>query len=526
VTESDLFVGGRVFTGRGYEEALLIEDGEVLVAGSEREARGAASAGTRVHPLAGGLVLPGLIDAHFHVASVTRVREGLDLGAVRELEGLAGLVREWAATHPGPVVGRGWDPERSASHAWPNAHALDRVVPDRPLAIVHASGHAMIVNTVLLEQAGFDARTPDPPGGRFGRKPDGSPDGRLYESAIPLLESKVAYQETPDPAALRRTLQWAAEFGLTTIGAMSVVPEEALGLRELAASRTLPGRVRIYLLARRWQEYYRKPAGPQGPPGRFAVLGVKEFTDGAFGPHTAWLSEPYADDPSTSGLPVAGEEELRPLFEEIAKRRLVPALHAIGDRAVAYALGMLDTFPILPGPTPRIEHAALTPPELIEILSRARPTLVVQPGFNWSDAWLGARLGPERVRWAYAFRTLTERGLALVGSSDAPYDPADPWRGLYAAIRRTAPDGRSANPEPREALAPERAVALYTANAGPAFGEPNLGILEPGSPADLVVVGAPTLAQAIEAGSAAVRATWVAGKVVAHGPGSSEAQRV
>jgi len=526
VSESELFVGGRVFTGRGYAEALLVEDGEVLVAGSEREARNVAAVGTRVHALAGGTVLPGLIDAHFHVADVTRAREGLDLGGVHRLEELEDALRNWAAAHPGLVVGRGWDPERSASRAWPTRRDLDRAVPDRPAAVVHASGHAMIVNSVLLETAGLERGTADPTGGRLGRDADGTPDGRLYEAAIGLLEARVPFRDPVDPAGLRRTLEWAAGFGLTTLGAMSAMPEEALALRDLAATGTMPGRVRVYLHARRWEEFFRAPPGPHGPPGRFAVLGVKEYMDGAFGPHTAWLSEPYTDEPSTVGVPVAGEETLRPLFESLARRRLVPALHAIGDRAIGTALGMLDTFPIRPGATPRIEHAALTPPDLIDILARARPTLVVQPGFNWSDHWLAARLGPDRLRWAYAFRTLIERGLPLVGSSDAPYDPVDPWRGLFAAVRRIDRDGRSANPAPEEALTAEQAVTMYTANAGTAFGEPNLGILEPGSPADFVVTDRPSLLAAISFGNAAVRETWVAGVRVARGVAAPAGQTV
>jgi predicted amidohydrolase YtcJ len=523
VTESDLFVGGRVFTGLSYAEALLVEDGEVLVAGTEREARQVAAVGTRIHSLAGGMVLPGLIDAHFHVAEVTRVREGLDLSSVRSLDELAATLARWASDHPGVVVGRGWDPERSAHRTWPNRTDLDRAVPDRPTVVVHASGHAIVVSSQVLATAGFGRSTEDPPGGRFGREADGTPDGRVYETAVGLLESRVRFRDVPDAAALRRTLDWATGFGLTTIGAMNASPEEALALRELGATGRLPGRVRVYLRHRGWEEYFRASKGPGAPPSRFAVLGVKEFTDGAFGPRTAWLSEPYADDPTTSGITATEEETLRPLFEAIAKRGLVPALHAIGDRAIAYALGMLDIFPRKPGPSPRIEHAALTPPDLVEMLARARPVLVVQPGFNWSDHWLTARLGPDRVRWAYAFRTLASRGLALVGSSDAPYDPVDPWRGLLAAVRRTDPEGRSANPTPEEALSGEEAVAMYTANAGTAFGEPNLGILEPGSPADLVVVDRPDLSRAIATGRGAVRETWVAGRLVARSSRSAPA---
>jgi predicted amidohydrolase YtcJ len=513
VTEATIFVGGRVFTGQRYVPALLVENGEVLLAGTEREVRREAPTGAEVVDLGGTLVAPGLIDAHVHVAEVTRQREGLSLAGIGSMPALAEAVRAWSSTHPtGTVIARGWDPERFVGHAWPTRAELDGLLADRPLGIVHVSGHALVVNSVALAVAGISADTADPPGGRFGRAPSGAPDGRVFESAVGLLDSRLPAPEPLAPEALRRTLEGAAEFGLTTLGAMSVGPEEAVGLRRLAADGDLPVRLRIYLRARGVAGYYRDPGGPSGPPGWFSVVGLKAFTDGAFGPRTAWLSAPYSDEPSSSGMPAATDAELGEVLATARARHLVPALHAIGDRAVARALSLLADHPLPYGHRARIEHAALTPPALWPALGEVRPALVVQPGFVWSDAWLADRLGPARVRWAYAFRTLLDRGHLIAGSSDAPYDPMDPWRGLRAAMRRTDPDGRSANPEPTEALGAEDAVRLYTTNAGAALGSPGLGGLEPGAPANLVRLGAPTLEAAIALGARSVRETWAAGR--------------
>ncbi len=512
MTDATLFVGGRIFTGRRYCSALLIEDGEVLVAGSEAEARRAAPSGTDVCALDGDLVIPGLIDAHFHVAEATRVRDGLTVGGAASLEAIAASVGQWAAAHPtGTLVARGFDPERLPSAAWPTRQDLDEMSRDRPLVLIHASGHVWLVNSVALSMAGIDRGTPDPSGGKFGRDPDGVPDGRVYEGAIPSLGSRLPPPDRIEPEALLRTLEEARTFGLTTIGAMNADPEETVELRELAADGRLPTRLRVYLRGRRWEEYFRDPGGPSGPPDRFEVIGVKAFVDGAFGPRTAWLTTPYADDPTTAGMAAASDEELRTLFEAARRRALVPAIHAIGDRAISHALGLLRDSPLPHGRRYRIEHAALTPPELWAALGEVRPALVVQPGFVWSDAWLGLRLGPARQRWAYAFRTLIEHGHLLVGSSDAPYDPIDPWRGLRAAVHRTDPGGGSANPSTEETLGVEDAIRLYTGNAGLAFGEPTLGWLEAGSPGDLVRLAAPSLDAAISAGSTVVRGTWLAG---------------
>ncbi len=509
MTDATLFVGGRVFTGHRYAEALLVEAGRVAAVGSETEVRRAAPTGADRRELAGALLLPGLVDAHLHVADLTRMREGLDLGTVGSIEELGAALTEWSGTHPGEsILGRGWDPERTSDHRWPTRDDLDRAVADRPVFVQHVSGHVGVANSAALERAGVSRSTPDPPGGRWGRDAAGEPDGRAFETAVRALAGRADDLHLPSPEALARTGTWALSVGLTTIGAMSVAPEEAAALAELSRAGRFGLRVRAYLHESRWDE--RRP-----PPSteRFRVVGVKAFTDGAFGPRTAWLDAPYADDPTNSGMSVASDERLVALVDAAAAAGLGIALHAIGDRAVAQALRVLERGARVEGRRPRIEHAALTPPELHPALARVRPALVVQPGFLWSDRWLGARLGEGRARWAYAFRSLLDQGHLLAGSSDAPYDPADPWRGLAAAMDRQGPDGASANPVPEERLSPEVALGIYTAGAARSLGEPELGALAPGAPADLLVVAAPTLTGAVARGAASVRETWVGGRL-------------
>ncbi len=519
MTEVTLFEGGRIFTGLRYAESLLVEDGRVVAVGTSDEVRRSAPTGAEHRPLDGRLVIPGLIDAHLHLPDLTRQREGLDLGHISSIDELVTVVREWASGHPGRgITARGWDPERSANRAWPSRHDLDRAERERPVVVVHASGHAGIANTAALERAGVRPGTADPPGGRIGRDPDGRPDGRLFESALAEFVGRPDDLQLPDAAALGRTVRWCAALGLTTLGAMSVAPEEAATYRAMEAAGTLPLRVRAYLHARRWRAGDRPSFDAADRGRRFAIVGVKTFADGAFGTRTAWLSAPYSDDPGNSGMPVVEEEELAAIAHAAGEQGLAPAIHAIGDRAVDAAAAALER-PRADAPAPgRIEHAALTPPATWPALDRVRPVLVVQPGFVWSDHWLRARLGPERVRWAYAFRTLLGRGLVVAGSSDAPYDPVDPWRGIRAAVERADPAGRSANPTAQEALTFERAVQLYTANGGVALGEPGLGTLEAGAPADLVVTTVPTLDAAVHAGATSVGETWAAGRRLTTGP--------
>jgi len=160
--------------------------------------------------------------------------------------------------------------------------------------------------------------------------------------------------------------------------------------------------------------------------------------------------------------------------------------------------------------TPRIEHASLTPPDLWPSLEKARPFLVVEPHFVETDRWLIRRLGPERARWTYAFRSLTDRGFALGGASDAPVEPLDPWTGLRAATFR-APRSEFGRWTASERLAPIEAVQLYTRNAGATLAEPGLGQLSAGAHADFVITSVPSLDAALAADRPLVTETWVGG---------------
>jgi predicted amidohydrolase YtcJ len=511
MSDAVLFTEGRIWTGRRYVSDLLVEGGLVVAAGRADEVRRSRPGGTEDRRLAGRVVLPGLVDAHLHLAELTRVREGLDLHGVESMDRLLERVARWAETHPtGPLVGRGWDQERMGG-AMPTRHDLERIGTGRPVVLYHASGHMAVLSRAALEAAGYVPGSSVPPGGRLGRGPDGEWDGRVYERALAPVNALIHDADVPGPEALARTLQSLGRLGLTSVCTLSTDPVEWRALRGLTERIRLPIRVRAYVLATLLDRFSPRDLGHPDPAERLGVAGTKSFLDGAFGPRTAWLSAPYADRAGEVGESTLAGADLDRALERTVELGLVPALHAIGDRAVAEAVRALGACRRAKGATARIEHLGLVPPPLLGPLADVRPTLVVQPGFVWSDGWLHERLGAERVRWAYPFRTLQERGLTLVGSSDAPYDPPDPWRGLAAAVHRTGPDGRSANPDPGEALSPEAAVDLYTGSAGRGLGEPRWGSLEPGAPADLVVVHAPDLARALAVGSDGVDETWAEG---------------
>lgn len=507
MTGATLLVGGRIYTGRRYAEALLVQDDRVVAVGPEEAVRRSVPSGTDRLDLVGRLVVPGLADAHLHLGMMTRARAGADVTDVRSIPELGRRLALWAETHPRvPVVGGGLTLETLAERRWPTAQELDGAVPDRPVVVFHASGHAAVANTRALDAASAS-------GGTI-RQGGGSP-GVLVEQQLEALWPLVTEALPLTPVGIEEVVRELTGLGITAVGTMNSGPEELSVLRELDGAGRLPIRVRAYPpLALALERGLR---GERRDRGAFAVVGVKVFLDGAFGPRTASLSEPYADDPGTRGVEREDDARLREALAIAHRQELTPALHAIGDRAVARATGLLSELSREGGPA-RIEHASLTPPPVLEHLRTLGARLVVQPGFVLSDVWLAARLGPARTRWAYAFRMLSDLGVLLGGSSDAPYDPPDPWRGMRAAVHRGDELGRSANPWPEQALTEPEALALYATGAHRALGDERSGSLEVGSSADLVILSVPRLGEAIRAGVDAVEATWVGGTPVYRRP--------
>ncbi len=516
MADARLFVDGRIFTGRRYVEALLIDGGRVVAAGDRAAVGRDAPTGTERVSLDGHLLLPGLLDLHLHLSEVVRTRAGLSLDGVRSHRELMRRISDGARERTSPVlVGRGILPEGFPDRARVDRRDLDAIVPDRPVVLYHASGHTAVVNGAALEWlASRGISLPEP----VERLPDGRESGVLYEEAVRILGPLVAGAFPVRSQELASLLREAASLGLTTVGAMNAHAEELTALGRARDTGELAIRVRGYVQLNASPLPHGTPATDAGAE-RFRIVGVKAFADGAFGPRTAALAEPYDDDPGEHGRLVGDDDAVIGRLTEAAERGLASAVHAIGDRAVLRAARWISRLPPLPGARHRIEHASLAPPETWPALTEVRPALVVQPGFLASDTWLRARLGPERARWAYPFRSLVDRGFLLASSSDAPYDPIDPWRGVRSAVQRRDELGRSANPAVDEALPPETAVALATVHAGEVLGEPDLGTLEPGSHADLLEVDGPDVSHAVLQGSPGVVATWCAGVEAYRRPG-------
>jgi hypothetical protein len=505
--EDRALIEGCVFTGERYQDALLVEDGRVVSVGSREQVLRDKGTGSVIVHLRGRLVIPGLIDAHMHLGETTLLQEGVDLRAVRTIPEIRERTKAWMVRHPrGPVLGWGWDQENLEETRYPTRDDLEGISTDRPIILRRVCGHAAVLNSAALDALEIGSNPKDPPGGIYGRDAHGRLTGLLFDNALVALSPFSLDALKTNPERIRRTLDYAASTGLTTLVPVESAADEIRISMELANEEPLSARLRFYIDLRDLEEApsFLKERGRDD----WRLVGMKAETDGSLGAHTAWLFDGYADE-TTTGIPLWRDDELAEGLERSRELKLQAALHAIGDRATDRVLRLLETHP--PSSRPRIEHASVTPPSLFARLDRVRPFLVVQPHFVVTDWWIPQRLGLERTRWTYAFKTLADRGYPLAGSSDSPVEPLDPWTGLEAAVKR-APGTEFGRRTAAERLSPEQALALYTKDCGDAVLDPRLGMLAPGSPADYLVLRTTSLQAAIQAGRKALTETWHDGR--------------
>lgn len=483
-------------------DSILVEDGTIAAMGSRREVLRAAPTGAERVELRGRCLLPGLIDAHVHLRDSVLAATGADLRGVRSRSELERRLVRFAGSHPvGPVLGAGWDDALLPADARPDRRFLDRIFPDRPVLLDRICGHVTVLNSVALDEVGVERRTRAGPGGQIGRTRTGDPDGRLVDREVGRTDPIRRAVFHARPTALRRLLASWSAFGLTTLGAMYVDHQELADLAALARHHRLPVGIRAYV---RLEQAHGIAFRPQGPD--VVRVGVKAVLDGSLGARTAWLERPYSDAPGTRGHGLWAPGALREALEPFARAGEGIALHAIGDRAVKQAVGILEA--LGRPPHSRLEHASVCPPSWVGRIRRTGATVVVQPLFRTSDRWLIERLGRRRSSFTHNFRRLQEAGVPLAASSDAPVESADPWLGMHAASAVWMD-----RPDPRR-LTPGQALRAYTVGGARALGDPRLGRLAVGGPADLLVLADDHPWRGIRLGVGRVLATYRGGRRV------------
>ncbi|MDO1559228.1 amidohydrolase [Brevundimonas sp. 2R-24] len=499
----DLIIfGGPIHTAedaRPQAEAVAVREGRIAYVGDLEAARAALDADAAEIDLRGAALFPGFTDAHAHLNGIGERELTLNLeGSASIAEAMARL-SAWAEANPtGPIVGRGW----IETH-WPEARFLtrqdlDAAAPGRVVLLGRADGHATAVSSAALEAAGITRETQAPSGGEILKDAGGEPTGLLVDAAEQLVASLMP---RPTPERLERIYQEGfsvyARYGWTGLHYMSAPMADVPLMERMAEEGRAPLRV--------YNAVDMSGAGPlfeSGPreaaDGRIITRAIKVYADGALGSRGAALFEAYHDRPDTRGLMQTSEAQILPVYERALRRGIQVATHAIGDRGNAEVLGWyMDAMSAVPPseravrePRWRIEHAQIVRPGDYAMFAGMNVIASMQPSHAIGDLHFApARLGDQRLDGAYAWRSLIESGVTVVGGSDAPVERGDPLIEFYAAVWRHDLNGHQ-GPDwrPQEAVSRSDALKMFTLwPAYASFREDELGSITAGKRADFTV---------------------------------------
>jgi len=441
-------------------------------------------------------LLPGLIDAHGHVSGLGFQALSLDLTATNSLEEAQHKLQRYAAEHETPWIrGGGWNQERWKLGRFPTAADLDPFTGDRPAILERVDGHAVLANSAAIRAAGITARTADPAGGRIERDARGNPTGLFIDSARRLVE-KAAPAPLPRErdAAMAKAQEILIADGVTATCDMGTSIEDWESLRRLGDGGRLRVRVTSYALG---VDTALIVAGSQPTAwlydGRLRMVGVKLFADGALGSRGAWLKQPYSDMPSTRGLQFMDDAKLKNLMSRATMDGFQVAVHAIGDAANAQVLDAIDELSqTYTGDRRwRIEHAQVIAAADLPRMAKNGTIASMQPTHATSDHDMAVkRLGPDRLKGAYAERTMLDEHVPLAFGSDYPVEDPNPFPGMADAVTREDEAG-----DPPGGFLPDQKITLTqalaaftTGGAYAAKAEDRIGSLTPGHYADFVLL--------------------------------------
>jgi len=504
-----ILVNGKIWTGdanRPAAEAVAFLGERIVAVGTSAEVRRAASSSAETIDLAGRPAFPGFIDSHVHFMNGGYSRLAVQLrDASSKEEFVARIAAKAKALPKGEWIQNGeWDHELFRPVELPRRDWIDPVTPDHPVCINRLDGHMILANSLALKIAGVTKSTPAPPGGEIVRDPaTGEPTGILKDAAMDLVYAKIP-PPTPDQdlRAAEAALACAAEKGVTSVHDVSGEVGIDTYQRLLREGR-LTTRIYFYFPITNIDLVTRMKLQAGFGNDRLRFAGLKGFADGSLGSSTAYFDEPYADDPKTSGILVG---QMYP--EGIMGKRILEAdgaglqvaIHAIGDRANAVILGEFEKVAAARGPRDRrwrIEHAQHLRPADFDRYAKLGVIASVQPYHAIDDGrWAERKIGPERAKTTYAFRSFLDRGVVLACGSDWPVAPMDPIWGIYAAVTRATIDGqRPGGWVPEQKISVEDAVRGFTRGGAFAeFAERDKGTIAVGKLADVVVLDTDLLA--------------------------------
>jgi len=509
---------------RPVAEVAVAVGGRWTCVGDEARCASRVPAGAEAIDLRGGSALPGLADAHGHVASLGQAMAAVSLHGARDEAECVQRIAERARATPRDqwIIARGWDQTRWPSRRFPGLEMLSAAVPDHPVLAMRVDGHAIWANARALALAGVGRDTQDPEGGRITRGPDGAPTGVLVDNAEGLVMRRMP---APTPEATERAVLAAlahlVALGITSVHDAGVDTATLAVYRHLAERHALP--IHVYAMINGQAPMPEVKAsmeawGATPRIGRLTVRAVKMLADGALGSRGALLFQPYSDDPSTIGLSVTPASELRARILDVARAGFQPAVHAIGDRAVHEVLDdFLAASHLSPALRPRVEHLQILDPSDLATLVASHAVASMQPTHATSDGpWAEDRLGhgTDRQRGAYAWRTVLDAHVPLACGSDFPVEDPDPFAGIRSAVLRTWPDGPPGGWMPEQRMTIDEALRCFTTGAAYAEGaETERGRIAEGYIADAALLTVDPLAGVEHLESSALTTTIVDGEV-------------
>ena len=502
---------------------LVIDSGKVMAIGDDRLVENFSDA--IIIDGQGKTLIPGITDAHGHVSSLGYTLLQIDLRDTSSARQAAKQIADYAQKNPylNWIRGRGWNQVLWPGQQFPSAKILDELVSDRPIWLERIDGHAGWANTKALTLAGINANTISPPGGEILRDAEGQPTGILIDNAMNIINQVLPLPSAEElAAALDAATTHLLSLGITSTHDAGVSANENRFYTDLAQQKKLA--VRLYGMISSTDPELGSilASGPTVDDNDlYSVKSVKVYTDGALGSRGAAMLEPYQDRPDHSGLLLTSQQQLRSIFNAAIKANFQVAIHAIGDKGnqigldeVAYAYATIGGQNL----RHRMEHAQIVALADIPRFKALNVIPSMQPTHATSDMNMAEdRIGAERLKGAYAWRSFLDQGSRLVSGSDYPIELANPFHGIHAAVTRQDKGNQPENGWiPEQAITIEEAMRSFTIDAAWAAHQENvLGGLSPGKWADFILIDQDLFTiPSQDLWKTEVLQTWLAGKQV------------
>ena len=501
-----LVVSGTIYTADDANtqvEAVVIEDGRFTFVGDLATAQSTAGEDHRHISLGAATAYPGFIESHGHLSSLGEAITNLDLNGVDSYQTIVGMVADAAAkASPGQVIkGRGWHQSKWSKEpsvtvdGFPTHRSLSEVSPNNPVFLGHANGHTALVNQAAMDALNLTYNTPTPDGGVIVKDGKGDPTGILHENAVDLAYPLIALSTDSAKTAILAAQDHAFRWGITNFHDAGAGSTDIEAQRALDASGDL--KLRVYTMVSAQDEaltdyWLARPPVIADDDSRLTIRSFKAVMDGALGSRTAWLHQPYTDDPGTSGVQTFDENRLVNIMNRSNAHGWQINTHAIGDKANTVVLDAIDRATLTQRDhRSRIEHSQHLLPSDIERFSTLGVIASIQAIHMSSDRpWAIDRLGKERIEsGAYVWRDLLNAGVNIANGTDVPVEPINPIANFYASVARKTLKGLPDDGyEIGQKLSRHETLKSMTLwNAYAAFEEAEVGSISVGKRADMTV---------------------------------------